>query len=100
VAPTSAAPAPPRAPFIIRPATLDKLTTLAVAMPLRRQAIILLATWCGRRFGEITELRRKDLDLNAGIVHVHRAVTRVDGQYVITTPKRAAGPRDVAHPRT
>ena len=86
----------------ITPATLDQLTTLVQAMPPRRQAMILLAAWCGLRFGEITELRRKDLDLDVaqqcGIVRVHRAVTRVDGEYVITTPKSAAGRRDVALP--
>ena len=82
----------------ITPATLDELTTLVAAMPPRRQAMILLAGWCGLRFGEITELRRKDLDLHRGTVHVHRAVTRVDGHYLITTPKSAAGRRDVALP--
>ena len=71
----------------ITPATLDELTTLAQAMPSHRQAMILLAAWCGLRFGEITELRRKDLDLQRGVVHVHRAVTRVGGQYVITPPR-------------
>jgi integrase len=68
----------------ITPATLDQLTLLVPAMPPRRQAMILLAAWCGLRFGEITELRRKDLNLDPdqqhGLVHVHRAVTRVDGQ--------------------
>lgn len=65
----------PRA-VTITPATLDELTTLVDAMPPRRQAMILLAAWCGLRFGEITELRRKDLDLNRGVVHIRRAVTR------------------------
>ena len=82
----------------ITPATLEELTRLVQAMPPHRQAMILLAAWCGLRFGEITELRRKDLDLKRGVVQVHRAVTRVDGQYVITTPKSAAGRRDVALP--
>jgi integrase len=86
----------------ITPATLEQLTLLVQAMPPRRQAMILLAAWCGLRFGEITELRRKDLNLDPdqqhGLVRVHRAVTRVDGQYVITTPKSAAGRRDVALP--
>lgn len=83
---------------IITPATLDELTALVAAMPERRQAMILLAAWCGLRFGEITELRRRDIDLRGGVVHVDRAVTRVDGQFVITTPKSVAGRRDVAIP--
>ncbi len=82
----------------ITPATLEELTLLVQAMPPQRQAMILRAAWCGPRFGEITELRRKDLNLERRSVHVHRAVTRVDGQYLITTPKSAAGRRDVALP--
>lgn len=82
----------------ITPATLDELTALVAAMPPRRQAMILLAAWCGLRYGELTELRRKDLDLQRGVVHIHRAVTRVDGHYVITSPKSAAGRRDVNLP--
>ena len=87
----------PRA-VTITPATLNELTTLVNAMPPRRQAMILLAAWCGLRFGEITELRRKDLDLHRGVVYIRRAVIRVDGQYLVTTPKSAAGHRDVALP--
>ena len=64
--------------------------------------MILLAAWCGCGSGEITELRRKDLTLDVeqqlGLVRVHRAVTRVDGQFLITTPKSTAGHRDVALP--
>jgi integrase len=86
----------------ITPATLDQLNALVEAMPSKRRAMILLAAWCGLRFGEITELRRKDIDLDVeqhrGTVRVHRAVTRVDGHYVITTPKSNAGRRDVALP--
>jgi integrase len=82
----------------ITPATLDELTLLVAAMPPRRQAMILLAAWCGLRFGEITELRRRDINLQRGVVHVHRAVTRVNGEFVVTTPKSAAGRRDVAVP--
>jgi integrase len=60
--------------------------------------MLLLAAWCGLRFGELTELRRKDLDLDRGIVNVRRAVTRVDGQFIVTSPKSAAGRRTVALP--
>lgn len=43
----------------ITPATLDQLTLLAQAMPPRRQASILLATWCGLRFGDVTNYAAK-----------------------------------------
>ena len=50
----------------IRPATLDELETLTAAMPAPYQLMILLASWCALRFGELTELRRGDIDLSGG----------------------------------
>jgi integrase len=44
----------------IRPATLPELEAITNAMPVQYQAMILLASWCALRFGELTELRRKD----------------------------------------
>jgi integrase len=82
----------------IEPATLDQLETIARTMPRRYRALVLLSAWCALRFGEATELRRKDLDLANGLVHVRRAVVRVDGQTVIGSPKSDAGVRAVAIP--
>jgi integrase len=82
----------------IRPASLEQLGALVAAMPDRFQAMTLLAAWCGLRFGEVTELRRKDVDLKAGVVRIRRAVTRVDGAAVVGTPKSDAGTRDVSIP--
>ena len=67
-------------------------------MPERLQPMTLLAAWCGLRFGELTELRRKDIDLANGVIRVRRAVTRVGDQFVVGTPKSDAGIRDVAVP--
>lgn len=82
----------------IRPATLEELETLVAAMPERLRPMTLLAAWCGLRFGELVELRRKDVDLKAGVIHVRRAAVRADGVVVIGTPKSDAGTRDVAIP--
>lgn len=82
----------------IEPATLPELEALTKAMPERYQLMILLAAWCGLRFGEITELRRKDVDTTHGVVKVRRAVVRVDGEFVVGTPKSDAGTRDVTIP--
>lgn len=82
----------------IRPASVDELEELVAAMPERYQVMTLLAAWCGLRFGELTELRRKDVDLGGGVLRVRRAVSRVDGEYVIGVPKSDAGVRDVAIP--
>jgi integrase len=82
----------------VEPATLAQLEALVDAMPPRYRVMVLLAAWCGLRFGELTELRRSDLDLNNGIVRVRRGVVRVDGRVEVGTPKTAAGIRDVAIP--
>jgi integrase len=86
----------------IRPASLPELAKLTAAMPEAYQAMILLASWCAMRFGELTELRRGDVDLDAdkrlGVIHISRAVVRVGGGFSPTTPKSDAGTRDVAIP--
>jgi integrase len=82
----------------IRPATLAELETLTAAMPEPYRPMILLASWCALRFGELTELRRKDIDLTEGVIRVRRAVVRVGDGFQVTTPKSDAGIRDVAIP--
>ena len=82
----------------IRPATLEELTHIAGAMPERYRLMVHLAAWCALRFGELTELRRKDVDLAHGVIRVRRAVTWPGGQPVVGTPKTAAGTRDVSIP--
>lgn len=82
----------------IRPASLDELAALAEAMPARLRLIVLLAAWCGLRFGELVELRRKDIDTKDGALRVRRAVTGVHGKPVIGTPKSDAGVRVVSIP--
>ena len=56
--------------------------------------MILLACWCALRFGELTELRRGDLDLR----HARVRVTWIDGKPTLGAPKSDAGIRDVAIP--
>ena len=82
----------------IRPATLVELELLVGAMPERYRLMVLLASWCGLRFGELAELRCRDVDLTNGVLHIRRAVVRVDGRTVVGTPKSDAGTRDVAVP--
>lgn len=81
----------------IIPATLDELETITNAMPDRLQLMVLLAAWCAMRFGELAELRRKDID-NKNVIRVRRGVVRAGGGMLVTTPKSAAGSRDVAIP--
>jgi integrase len=82
----------------IKPATLDELGALVAAMPERYRLLTLLAAWCGLRFGELAELRRKDVDAANGVIHVRRGVVRAAGETIIAAPKSDAGIRDVAIP--
>jgi integrase len=80
------------------PATLGELEAIVAAAPERYRAMILLASWCAMRFGELIELRRSDVDLKRGVVKVQRAAVWLDGQAVIGSPKSDAGVRVVAVP--
>lgn len=82
----------------IEPATLAELEVILGAMPERYRTLVLLGAWCGLRFGELSELRRRDIDLKPGVLHVRRGVVRIDGQVTVGTPKSAAGIRDVTIP--
>ena len=81
-----------------RPATLTELQAITDHVPERYRAMILLAAWCGLRFGELTELRRSDMDIDLGVLRIRRAVVRVNGEVIVGDPKSAAGRRDVAIP--
>lgn len=83
---------------VIRPATLAELEAIATAMPGPYRLMVVLGAWAALRFGELDELRRSDVDLNAGIIRVRRAVSFVNGEAIVSTPKSAAGRRDVHLP--
>ena len=78
--------------------SLAELLALADAMPEKHRALTLLSGFCGLRFGEAVALRRSDVDLEAGLVHVRHGVTRVDGKKVLGKPKTKASVRTVAMP--
>jgi len=82
----------------ILPASIAELAELVDNMPPQYQAMVLLASWCALRFGELAELRRGDVDLSAEVIRIRRAATRVGGRFQIGTPKSDAGVRDVAIP--
>jgi integrase len=82
----------------IKPATLDELEIVTAAMPEPYQATILLASWCALRFGELTELRRMDVDLHDEVIRVRRAVVLTTEGFKQTSPKSDAGIRDIAIP--
>jgi integrase len=79
--------------------TLPELLALADAMPEHHRALTLLCGLCGLRFGEAVALRRRDVDLDRGLVHVTRTATREGKEKTTGAPKTAAGSRAVAMPR-
>jgi integrase len=79
---------------------IDELRVIAHKIEAKFPALILISAWCGLRFGEVTELRRKDIrfiDANGdgivpGIVAAARGVTHRSGgdpanRGGISTPK-------------
>lgn len=84
----------------IDPLTLDQVNTLADAMPERLRMAVLLGCWCALRYGEMSELRRRDVDATAGTLKVARGVVKVKGGYVVGDTKTDAGMRTVHIPPT
>ena len=83
---------------MIETASLGELTVIAANMPDRLRLFVPLTAWCGLRFGEAAELRRRDVDLRRGLLRIRRGVVRAAGQIVVDTPKTEAGVRDIAVP--
>ncbi len=82
----------------IEPATVGQIVAIAGAMPKQYRMLVLVSAWCGLRFGEATELRCSDVDLDAGRLKVQRAVVRTGSGFVVGPPKSEAGRRAVAIP--
>jgi integrase len=74
-----------RQPVILTP---DEVAKLADAIaPERLRALILVAAWCGLRWGELVELRRRDIDTARDVITVSRSATHRNGTCKIDTPK-------------
>lgn len=86
----------------VEPPTPEQLAVIVERIAEKYRAAVLLAAWTGVRFGELTELRRKDLAVTEGggiVVTVSRAVTHVVGQgYIVGGTKSAAGMRSIFVP--
>lgn len=80
--------------------TAEQIGQLADLMPPRHKAAVLIAAWCGLRFGELAALRRSDIELTetSGFVSVTRGVVMVDGVQQVTSPKSDSGERRVPIP--
>lgn len=92
-------PAPARAGVAL---TLDELAAYLDALPERYKLLLSIAALGALRSGEARALRRCDVDLKTGVVHIRQGVTRIrDGKgwrWHIGPPKTGAGIRDVYLP--
>jgi integrase len=80
---------------------MSQVWAIANAMAPNFRMMVIMAAYGGFRFGEVTELRRSDLTLisdDSGVyykVSVSRAVTLVNGEFLIGKPKSAKSIRQV-----
>jgi integrase len=88
----------------LEPASIEELDVIVENMPEKWKLMVLLASWCALRYGEIAELRRKDIKLRhvngrwTGVIQVRRGVVWVNRKIQVEPPKSEAGIRDVAIP--
>ncbi|MDJ0325111.1 site-specific integrase [Cryobacterium sp. PH31-AA6] len=90
----------------VLPPTPEQLQKILEAIAPRYKAAVIIAAWAGCRYGELTELRRKDIRIlkmdravESVIVEVSRGVTHVAGQgFIIGKTKSEAGVRSIVLP--
>jgi integrase len=80
-------------------ATVAEVYELANAMPDRFRLVVLLATWCQLRRGEILGLRRRDIDVVRSVIRIEQSRTfSRNGSSIVKGPKTAAGRRILSVP--
>lgn len=80
-------------------ASVAQVFDLAEAIGLRWRLMVLLGAFASMRPEELAELRRGDVDLDAGSVRVRRAAPELNtGRRVIGDPKSRAGKREIVLP--
>jgi integrase len=67
--------------------TLEQMHALADAAGGAHRALVYVLGTCGVRFGEVAELRWRDVDLERRQLRIARSVTLVDGAFVVGSPK-------------
>ncbi|MCF8611849.1 site-specific integrase [Gordonia sp. HY285] len=67
--------------------TPAEVTRLSAAMPERLALLPLIAAWCALRRGELLGLRRCDIASDGSTITVRQAVTFVDREAVVGSPK-------------
>jgi integrase len=79
--------------------TTDELARVADAIqPPQLRAMVLVPAWLGLRWGELIELRRRDIDDICEMVTIARAVTHRGRGCAISAPKSGKGRTVVVPP--
>ncbi|MFD8393499.1 tyrosine-type recombinase/integrase [Streptomyces sp. NPDC059680] len=82
-------------------ASVVDVFAIADASQPRYRALVLLGAFCALRWGELVALRRRDVDLYAGMIRVRGSVSELNsGKQIYKAPKSEAGKRSVAIPHS
>jgi len=96
IIPTAMATTTKRQPVILTPA---EVAVIADAIePERLRTMVLVMAWCGPRWGEVIELRRRDVAADGSTITVARGATHRQGVCRIDTPKSGRGRTVVTPP--
>ncbi|MEV7175977.1 site-specific integrase [Kitasatospora sp. NPDC093679] len=80
-------------------ATVAEVYAVAGQIGERYRVLVLLAAFCGLRWGELLGLSRRDVDPGLGTLRVRQSVAELpNGERITKLPKTAAGVRTVAIP--
>lgn len=78
---------------------VDDVAKLAITVqPPKLKALVLISAWCGLRWGEVIELRRKDIAPDCSVITVYRSATHRNKQCNVDTPKSGKGRTVVVPP--
>lgn len=88
------------APTKRQPVILEAAEVAALADEIKPElrALILVAAWCGPRWGELIELRRRDVGKNCATITIARGATHRQGECRIDVPKSGRGRSVVVPP--
>lgn len=78
--------------------TVDEVRALAEAITPRYRTLVYVAAYTGMRASEIHALRRRDIDLTNGQIHIRRTFRWVNGKLHIGTTKTASSRRIITIP--
>ncbi len=76
----------------------EQIRVLVEATDVNRRLMIMLGAFCGLRFGEVTALRRRDIDLDNGVIRVRAAIAEVPGKGLLRKETKSGQSRDVPIP--